>query len=195
MEQNHLSAAEIAGFIDRTLAGEVRIRAVEHLANCERCRDEVAACARLTGSVPAKRSVPIVWQAIAGMAAILVLAVALRSTWRREPPRGDEQTATMERSAPMTSRIRTVFPTGNEQIARSRLRFVWLRDAQATAYQFNIADANANSVWSVTVNDTALALPDSVRLAQSASYIWTVVAPHVDGSVAQSSPIVFRVAP
>ena len=195
MEQNHLSAAEIAGFIDRTLTAEVRIRAVEHLATCERCREEVAACARLAGSVPTKKSVPIVWQAVAGMAAILVLAVALRSTWHRQSFVGSGSTVATERSAPTTGRITTVFPADSVAIARSRLRFVWRRDEGATAYLLTITDANGNPVWFDEVRDTAFALPDTVRLTPSVLYFWHVDAPHTNGSSAQSGATGFRVAP
>ena len=195
MEQNHLSAAEIAAFIDRSLEGEVRVRAVEHLATCERCRDEVATCARLAASAPATTRIPVALRAAAGIAAALVLAVAVRSSWHGETPVSGARTATVERSAPIIGRITTVFPTDSVTITRSQLRFVWRQDEDANVYRFVVTDANGRVVWRRDITDTAFALPDTVRLTRSALYYWHVDAPHADGSSAQSSGIAFRVAP
>jgi hypothetical protein len=193
MEQNHLSAAEIAGFIDRTLENDVRALAVEHLATCERCRDEVAACARLAASAPVKRTVPVVWRAVAAMVAVVVLAVALRSTWDQGLIGARRVTA--ERATSTVSRVRVVFPTDTVPIARSRLRFVWRRDLQATGYSLAVDDASGDVIWSGEINDTTFTLPDSARLAPSGLYYWHVDALHVDGSSAQSGATAFRVAP
>jgi len=194
MEQNHLSAAEIAGFIDHTLDGEVRARAAEHLATCDRCREEVAACARLAASAPTAGSRPIVWQTLAGLAAVLVIAVVLPSTWHRQPPMSGEGTAVVERSAPTTGLVTTVFPTDNVEIARSQLRFVWLRDARASVYRVMIDDANGKAVWNDEISDTTFALPDTARLAPSALYFWHVDALHNDGTSARSGAVAFRVS-
>jgi hypothetical protein len=196
MEQNHLSATEIAGFIDRTLDGEVRARAVEHLAACERCRDEVAACVRLAATAPAHHDTSAVWKVVAAVAAVLVLAVTLRSGLRQRALTGGERSATAERAAPMTSRITTVFPTDTVAIARAQLRFVWRRDSRASAYTFAIIDANGKPVVRIDeIGDTTFALPDTVRLVPSALYFWHVDAPHADGSSAVSGEMAFRVAP
>jgi len=196
MEQNHLSAAEMAGFIDHTLDDEVRARAAEHLATCERCRDEVAACARLAASAPAAVTRPVTWRIVLGLAAVLVITVALRSGWRARSPMGRERNVAAERSAPITSRITTVFPADSVPIARSRLRFVWEGDARASAYSLAITDANGKPVYSVDeTSDTTFALPDTVRLTPSVVYFWHVDAPHADGSSARSSSVPFRIAP
>src|SRR5678815_1506721 len=195
MEQNHLSAAEMAGFIDHTLGDEVRARAAEHLATCERCRDEVAACARLAASAPVKRSMPVVWRAVAGMAAVVMVAVALRSTWNLGSPLVGERNVAAERSSPMTSRVRLVFPTDSVSIARSDLHFVWRRDVRATGYSLTVDDSSGTQIWTREVSDTSFTLPDSARLAPSKTYLWHVDALHVDGSTAQSGPSAFRIAP
>lgn len=196
MEENHLSAAEIAGFIDHTLSNEVRALAVEHLATCERCREEAAACARLAASAPTETLRPGVWRFAAGLAAVLVVAVALRSGWRSPSPVGEQRNATAERSAPMTGRIKTIFPNDSLPIARSQLRFVWNRDADASSYHLTVTDASGTPAWiGDVIGDTAFALPDTVRLAGSSVYFWRVDAPHADGSSAQSNRVSFRVAP
>ena len=195
MEHKHLSATEIAGFIDRTLDEEVRVHAIEHLAACERCRDEVAACVRLAATVPPKRRTSFVLRAVAAVAAVLVLAVALRSTWRRPTP-VDDRSVALERSAPMASRVTTVFPSDSMQIARSRLAFTWKRDAGAVTYSLRLIDANGKLVYSNDeIADTTFRLPDTVQLEPSAVYFWHVDAPHKDGSSAQSNSASFRVTP
>jgi len=194
MEHNHLSAAEVAGFIDRSLGDEVRAQAVEHLATCERCRDEVAACVRLASTVPAPKHTSGAWRTLAAVAAVLVLGVALRSNWRQPAVRGEREVPS-ERSASATTRIRTVFPTDTVPIARSQLRFVWRRDAQATTYALAVDDSSGRSVWAGEISDTTFTLPDSARVAPSGLYFWHVDAIHVDGSSAQSDAIAFRIAP
>ncbi|HVE36443.1 MAG TPA: zf-HC2 domain-containing protein [Gemmatimonadaceae bacterium] len=196
MEQNHLSAAEIAAFIDQTLEGEFRVRAVEHLGTCERCRDEVAACARLAASAPTAVTRPVIWRVVMGLAAVLLVAVVLRPIWLARSPMGRGRNVTAERSAPMTSRITTVFPADSVPIARSQLRFVWKGDAGASAYSLAITDANGKTVYVIDeISDTTFALPDTVRLTPSVVYFWHVDAPHADGSSAGSSSVSFRVAP
>jgi hypothetical protein len=196
MEQNHLSAAEIAGFIDHTLEGDVRASATEHLATCERCRDEVAACARLASSAPSAVTRPAVRRIVMGVAAVLLVAVALRPGWLVRSPLGRERDVTAERSVQMTSRITTVFPADSVPIVRSQLRFVWKADAGASDYSLTITDANGKTVYAIDeIGDTTLTLPDTVRLTPSVVYFWHVDAPHVDGSSAGSSSVSFRVAP
>ena len=196
MDQNHLSAAEIAGFLDRTLDAEVRAHAVEHLSACERCRDEVAACARLATTIPAAKGSSVRWRAAVAVAAILVLAVGLRSNRSRHIPSGGERNLTGERSATMTTSIATVFPSDSVAIDGSHLRFVWKRDAGASSYRLTITDANGIPVYLIDeISDTSFTLPDTVRLTSSAVYFWHVDAPHADGSSAKSSSDSFRVAP
>jgi hypothetical protein len=195
MEQNHLSAAEIASFIDRTLEGEVRARAVEHLSICERCRDEVAACVRLATTVPAEKDTSVVWRTVAVVAAVLVLAVALRSPWRQQATTGGERSVTAERSAPMSNHITTVLPADSVIIARSRLQFVWRRDERATTYALAVDDSSGKPIWTSEISDTTSILPDSVRLSPSGLYFWHVDALHIDGSSAKSSAMAFRITP
>jgi hypothetical protein len=196
MEHNHLSAAEIAGFLDRTLESEMRSHAVAHLAECERCRDELAACARLASTAPPARRTSVLWQAVAGVAAVLLIAVVLRSGRHPDSSVGSERILSAERSAPMTSRITTLFPADTVAIARSKLRFMWKRDAGASAYSVTITDANGKLVYGIDeISDTVFTLPDTVRFTSSTVYFWNVDAPHADGSSAKSGSVPFRVAP
>lgn len=194
MEQGHLSAAEIAGFIDQALDADARALAAEHLASCQQCRDELAVCARLAASAPAVRPRRLPWRAVAGTAAVLVLAIVLRSR-SRQPVREPGQAATVERARPAASTVMTVFPSENLEIARARPRFVWRRDEQAAAYRLVVTDANGRPVWNDDVRDTVFTLPDTARLTPSAHYFWRVDALHADGTTSESAEVAFRVAP
>ena len=46
----HLSVDDVAGLIDGTLAAHERERAERHLATCDECREELAACTRVVAS-------------------------------------------------------------------------------------------------------------------------------------------------
>src|SRR5215813_4969378 len=55
MTGEHLSAADLARYIDRTLSDIARHRTERHLSDCAQCREELAACAPIARSLPVRR--------------------------------------------------------------------------------------------------------------------------------------------
>ena len=76
-ETTHLSIEEAASYIDGTLSDDARAAIERHLAECDSCREEVAASARLVATVPtqARRGVP--WRLVLPLAAGILVAVML----------------------------------------------------------------------------------------------------------------------
>jgi hypothetical protein len=187
----HLSASTLGAMIDKTLMGDARRRAEQHLAECDVCRDELAACARLANTAPAarSRSTPSAW-VVGAAAAVVVIALGIRSV---QSPR--ERGATQERAANAnTSGIAVVAPFAGAIVPRAELRFVWRRDDASTGYRVIVTNAAGAPAWVKELSDT-VALPPTNALEKGASYFWRVEALHADGAAVQSPTTAFQIAP
>jgi len=184
----HLSAADVAAFIDRSLSLGDRARAELHLSGCDRCRAELAECARLTVDAPAAQRHRSMWP-VAGVAAALLLAVVLRSS--TNPSEGPASQA--RTSADGRANMFTVFPQRDGDIRRAELRFVWRRDDRSTGYRIIVADETGAPVWTEDRGDTSASPPPTIPFKAGARYYWRVEVLHLDGSVAQSLETPFRI--
>jgi len=188
MPTDHLSAVDVAAFIDRTMPSPARERAETHLADCAQCREEVAACARLVATTPPKRrAVPWTWLGVAAAAAIAFVVVAR--------PRAD----TEERGEPVapghpTSTPALVMPS-DAIVRRSDLRFMWRSDGAGTTYRVIVVDVNGAPTWTSDMSDTTTVVSASTRLDAGKRYFWRVEALHSDGTVAKSQMLSFTIAP
>lgn len=187
---SHLSVDDVASLLDGTLAPEQRDLAERHLAECDQCREEVAACSRLIGTStsPPVRRFP--WRYLLPLAAGIVLVVLIRR------PVGPERiTDTAERAAPSAgSRIVTVAPAASTSMNADALRFVWRSIDGSIGYRVVVKDAGGAPVWSGDATDTSLALPDSVRLSAGTLYVWRVDGQRADGTTASSAETGFRIS-
>jgi putative zinc finger protein len=191
---DHLSATDIAAFIDHSLPLAARARAELHLSGCDRCREELASCARLAGNVPVPRRRRMTWPLIGLTAAALIVAVVLRPTGNRI-----DRGSTRERtSVNASARIVTVFPAPDAAVRRSDLRFVWHRDDRSSGYRVIITDTAGAPLWTEDTEDTAdtSSLPPlTLRLHGGSRYFWRVETLHTDGSAARSVETPFRIPP
>jgi hypothetical protein len=191
MPVQHLSAVEIAAFIDRPLSAGARAAAERHLSACARCREELAACMRLASTAPARRAFRVSWPLVGSIAAAMLFVVVLRPVHRQasvEPAR--------ERSAVIGADSIAIAPTADRAVARRDLRLVWRRDPAAVSYRVVVTDSAGAPTWrSDDVTDTSIAPPSSVALVPRARYFWRVDALHGDGSSAQSATSGFRITP
>jgi anti-sigma factor RsiW len=187
----HLSVEELASMIDGTLPAHDRDRAERHLAECDACREELAACTRV---VATSATVPVrhfPWRNLLALAAGILLVV-----WIRRPQERPRATDVSERAAPTSSaRILTISPAADASIAASALRFAWHPMEGSVGYGVVVKDASGARVWSGDAVDTVLALPDSVRLQPNVSYVWRVDGQRADGSTAASTESAFRITP
>jgi hypothetical protein len=79
------------------------------------------------------------------------------------------------------SPISLVAPVGVVAPPQSR-RFAWRPTARAERYQLVVVDTTGAELFATETRDTALALPDSVRLAPGRTYLWWVQATLADHS-------------
>ena len=188
----HLSATDIAAFIDRSLTTEDRAHAELHLSGCERCRSELAACTRLAAAAPtAQQRRRSTWPIVGVAAAVVMLAVVLRPASKPNEGESSQARTSVDGRASMS----TIFPRRDAEVTRSELRFIWRRDDRSSGYRVIVADEAGAPVWTEDAGDTSAAPPLALPLKDGARYYWRVEALHADGSVAQSLETPFRIRP
>ena len=189
MPVQHLSATEIAGFIDSTLSPDARTAAELHLSGCAQCREELASCLRLSTTAPSRSSSRVGWPLLASIAAAILIMVVLRP--------GQQRTMvdrTRERATVTTASSLAVAPADGESIERRDLQFVWRRDPAAVSYHVVVTDSAGGPAWrSDDLTDTSTRPSPIARLSSGARYYWRVDALHADGSSAQSPTAGFRI--
>lgn len=163
----HLESGEIAAYLDRVLPRPDRSRIEAHLAQCEECRDELVAVARLLRARPRQPG----WYLPVGVAAAAA-AVALFIIWPRPP----EQPGSPEYREPAVTTTVPPAILGPRGVVAAPLIFVWTTVPHADRYRLALFDDSGRVVWETQTSDTAAALPDSIRLLPGASYLWKVEA-------------------
>lgn len=181
----HLSAGDVAGYIDGDLAPEVRRRIEDHLDACERCLAEVIASGRAVDAWETARSGASGrprsrsrWRRLllgAGSVAAAAASVALLLT--RVPatdgPGQSVPTRTPEAFGEGIGTISTLAPESRARLSGA-IEFRW-RDIGAVLYRLRVSDATGHVVWAFDTPDTVAVMPVSAALPPG-SYFW-----HVDG--------------
>ena len=191
MPVDHLSASDVAAYLDRSLTDGARERAEAHLSDCPLCREELVACAHLATSAPARHArqrflVP----AIATAAAAAIIAVAILAPHGRP-----EGLSTTERSSdPISRRLVTVTPRDGGSIGSAAVRFTWRADSGALAYRVIVTTATGTPVWSGEASDTSIAPPREVTFVDGGEFYWRVESSRADGGGARSQTAAFRVS-
>jgi hypothetical protein len=186
----HLSTDDAASYIDGTLTDAARLHVERHLAECDSCREEVAASTRLVATLPAPAGRRLPWRLLVPLAAGILVAVVLA----RAPSRPDVAPA-QERGAPSdASHIVLVAPAPDAVLGGGTSRFVWHAMSGSIGYRVVIKDASGAPVWSGDVTDTVLSIPTELRLRAGESYVWRVDGQRADGTTASSSEASFQVA-
>jgi anti-sigma factor ChrR (cupin superfamily) len=158
----------LADFVDGRLTPESRAPVVAHLLTCARCRSVVKATA---GAPTASERRWPSWSLPLGLAAAAVLVFLL-------VPRGGGDSPPPDlREPPVTSTIAPapIAPAPGASVARVD-RLVWSSVPGAERYRLRLFDREGSTLWTVETTDTAVALPDSVRLTRGVPYFWRVEA-------------------
>jgi hypothetical protein len=186
----HLSTDDAASYIDGTLTDEVRADVERHLADCDSCREEVAASTRLLATLPAPAGRRLPWRLLVPIAAgILVAVVLVRPTSRTDVAPAQERGAPGD-----ASHIELVAPAPDATLGAGTSRFVWHPIVASIGYRVVIKDASGAPVWNGDVADTVLVIPAELRLRAGESYVWRVDGQRADGTTASSAEASFQVA-
>lgn len=187
-KREHLSAEEIAAYIDHKLSLDDTARAESHLADCHECRREVAASAGLVSAAPttgARRRIG----RIAGVAAAAAILLAVLFTRPQRPDVAVERRS----GADEASRVHAISPRGGSTVDAESVAFVWRRDDDAS-YQLTVVDSSGAVVWVTTTGDTTVRLPRTVGLTPGKRYFWYVDALRANGFSVSSGPVEFMTA-
>ena len=180
--QAHLTAEDVAAFLDRRLTTPERLGIEEHLAGCSQCRGEVAAVRRLVNDKPAKRSLTLPL----GLAAAAVIGFLLFTVARPVPENAADRLRTPA-SLPTdaSERITSLRPADGDTISVARAVLEGASIAGEPTYRLTVTDATGQPVWTRTTPDTSLTLPRTV-LEPHRTYFWYVDALRADGRAAST---------
>jgi len=193
-EIEHLSAGDVAAYLDGTLEEAERDRVEAHAAECKACRRELTEVAR---QIRGMRRVPrgLVWAPIAAAAAIIAVLVAQPFGTVTQPERtsrfrGPESTAGRQGGVA----IGILAPPSDGTVNPAAVTFVWHAGGAGASYHLTVTNDVGGVVWTLTTTDTVAALPDTVTLARDSRYHWYVDGLFEDGRRASSGVHSFTTA-
>jgi Putative zinc-finger len=160
----HLTAMDVAAYVDGALDASSRARVRAHLAECDVCRQEIVAVLRLVRPSARKR-----WIALAPLAAAAVLVVYL-APWRAHD--GDVLREPAITSVPPPTLIAP-------RAATSRIgAFVWSSVPHADRYLLTVFARDGTVLWRAQTQDTSVAAPSPqmVRFELGSTLYWKVSA-------------------
>jgi anti-sigma factor RsiW len=162
----HMNALKLSAYLDGRVPAAERERMEAHMAECAECRHQLVANRRLIRAVkrPGRKAMAV-GMLIAASVAVLMVTPIVRER--------DTDGTTALRNAGGTPVMVAYGPIG-ETAAGKLLRFSWAPAADATIYRFTLAAAGGTPIWNASVNDTTVALPDSVKLRGGTAYVWVV---------------------
>ncbi len=191
-----LDDVTIAALADGAIRDPELTAAHTHLAACSPCRMQLAALGKLmvdpvvAASMP-DRSRP--WSSTrrifsaAGVLTAIAAALVLVVLPARSPAPATYRDATFTASAAPTP----LSPLGLVVTARS---FVWSRVDDASSYRVTLFDADGTVVFEAQLQDTVVAMPDSLRLNPRVAYRWQVEARTGWDRWSRSALVDFRIA-
>jgi hypothetical protein len=178
----HLTAEDVAAFLDRRLTTDEKHRVEDHLAHCGPCRAELLAVRQLvkSGPIPERRALRT---GLAAAAVIAFLALTL-GRW------GSGGTEVRVRATPVTTTsesdvITGVQPADGDTVSTARTALAWKAIAGEPAYRVTITEATGQLVWTNTTTDTSVTVPPTL-LSPHKTYFWYVDALRADGRAAST---------
>lgn len=189
-DETHLTAEDLAVYIDNPRVAEGAARVEAHLAFCAGCRSDLIVTRALLA--PRRGAWPVMLLAAAGVAAVLVLGTPSLRTVIRGPSTPDPERA---RPTPSSAPIAALAPADEALVPRDRLRFAWQSSGAEAQYRLTLTDSTGGPVWKTESADTTVVpLPGPV-LTPGTAYFWFVDALLPDGRTRTSGTHRFTIAP
>ena len=163
---SHPDADEVAAYLDQALPPAARARVESHLDDCAECRAELVQVARLVRTAPRRRPVAVPASLAAAAVLILLLTPGVHLPGRRAPEYREPAVTTTPAPA-------AIVPRGQVDAARE---LIWSAVPRAGRYRVVLMDGGGTLLWRMETADTAVSIPDSVRLRTGAPYFWKVEA-------------------
>ena len=160
-----VSIEEMQAVLERRGSEDDRVRTLDAIMRDHETRADFEILRAAYETAPARTaSFPIPY----AIAAALVLMVGSGLWLRSRSPEPD----VMRGRVPEVS----IAAPGLTAPAGAPLRFVWHPRSDATLYSLQLVDTDGNLAYTTLTPDTAVALPDSVRLGPDKEYRWWVEA-------------------
>ena len=176
----HLTAEDVAAFLDRHITAAERAAVEAHLAECRLCRDEVTSVRRLMRTGPTVRRV-LIPAGLAAAAAVAFIALTLGRGPEPSPDRVRSPT-TLEANGSIVTRL----PADGDTISLVKPAMVWSAIAGEPTYRFTLTDASGQPLWTSTTTDTSVTVPPQVILQSRQTYFWYVDAQRANGRAAST---------
>jgi hypothetical protein len=188
MGASHLTAEQVAAYLERAVSAAERDAIEAHLSTCDACRSEVVEVARLLRTPRWRRW--YVWTPVAAAAAILLLVAGPQTG-----APGSDIVRRGDRPGEGTPRFEVLAPAADQPVAPDSVFFLWRAAATDAHYRLTVTDMSGGSVHSQESPDTALLLMDSGTLIPDQVYFWYVDALLADGSTATTGVQRFSTRP
>ena len=177
----HLTAEDVAAFLDRHQTAAERAAVEAHLADCRLCRDEVTSVRRLVRPGPTVRRV-LIPAGLAAAAAVVFIALTLGRGPEPTADRVRSQTTSVEAGGSIVTRL----PADGDTISPVKPAMVWSAIAGEPTYRFTLTDASGQPLWTSTTTDTSVTVPPQVILQSRQTYFWYVDAQRANGRAAST---------
>jgi hypothetical protein len=178
----HLTAEDVAAFLDRRLPTTERHGIEEHLAHCARCRAELAAVRKLVKSGPIPRQLTL----RTGLAAAAVIAFLALTLGRLGSGGTEDRVRTTPSLTGTGSELITgLQPADGDTVASARPALIWRSIGGEPAYRVTVTEETGKLVWTNTTTDTSVTPPPTLLFPRK-TYFWYVDALRADGRAAST---------
>lgn len=189
----HLTAEDVAAYLDRRLTTAERSGIEAHLAHCRQCRREITESRRLVVASPIGRQRYVIPAGIAAAAAITFAVVTLNRPGTG--PESDPVRTPSSETVDSSVRISVISPADGDTISQGHPTLLWSTVSGEPTYRLTITDASGQPVWTTSTTDTALALPANITLQPRTKYFWYVDALRADGRAVSTGVRSFTTSP
>src|SRR3990172_3706923 len=186
----HLTAGQVAAYLDRTLPDPERSAVESHLAECVPCRQELVGVRRSVRVVPHWRR----WYTLAPLAAAAAAAVIVVGVGRA-PWGGTDVVRTAAPPDEGVLRYAAVAPRDSATVSPEAVVFTWHSAGAEGTYRLQVTTPGGSEVWTLTTADTTAVLPREVVPERGQAYFWSVDALLPDGGTATTGWREFRTPP
>jgi len=161
----HLTAMEVAAYVDNGLVADARARVRSHLAECDECRGEVIAVARLARTGSRYR-----WKTLVPLAAAAALVLYL-APWQRP----SDSTAPVLREPGVTTIVAPT-PIAPRGAVNALPVLTWSSVPLADRYAVTLFDEDGSVLWETQTADTTAVVAPTVRIVVGVPHYWKVAA-------------------
>ncbi|MDQ6827785.1 MAG: hypothetical protein M3081_02855 [Gemmatimonadota bacterium] len=178
----------IAELVEQRGEEQLRLRTLDHVMGCERCRQEfeLLRALRGVGRDARQRVSPQRW----AIAAALVVAVGGALLWRA--PWSAPWSASRDVVRGGAGAGQLVAPSGEVDAVIAR-EYTWHSIAGAASYTLEVTDTLGEVRVHLVTHDTTASAPPGAKLVAEQPYVWSVTASRTDGSETRMTPTRFIV--